>query len=88
MKAHFMGRDTGIPGNNWSGHEFNSTLDFSVSFPSGAVACSGNWKYTQVPTTPFACGAEGVEFALSPTSAGTFSETAFTLTVTKTETDA
>src|SRR4051812_21537543 len=84
MDVHFMGRDTGLPGNTWpESSKFNSTLDFTVSLPTGDVACSGSWKEKEVPTTPIACAAEGVEFQLSPTSAGILTEAAFTLTVRK-----
>ncbi|KAF2107805.1 hypothetical protein BDV96DRAFT_471333, partial [Lophiotrema nucula] len=89
LKVHFMGRDTGLPGNQWpDSAKFNSTLDFTVSLPDGPVTCHGDWIYTQVPTTPFTCSSANVEFQLGPTSAGTLTETAFVLSVTRTETDA
>jgi hypothetical protein len=83
IDLHFMGSNSGLPGGTWpDSAKFNSTIDFTVAFPSGSVACSGNWKYQQVPTTPITC-APGVEFQLSPTAAGTLNEATFTLTVRK-----
>ncbi|KAF2744898.1 hypothetical protein M011DRAFT_428059 [Sporormia fimetaria CBS 119925] len=75
ISVHFMGRDTGLPGNTWPEYaKFNSTLDFTVEFPTGPVACSGNWEYTKVPTTPFMCeqgpGGAAVQFTLAPTEKG------------------
>jgi hypothetical protein len=81
MDVHFMGRDTGIPGNTWpEDRKFNTTLDFTVIFPTFERQCSANWIYQQVPTTTQSCG-DGVTFQLSPTPAGTFSDSTWTLTI-------
>jgi hypothetical protein len=81
MDVHFMGRDTGIPGNTWpEDRKFNTTLDFTVIFPTFERQCSANWIYQQVPTTTQSCG-DGVTFQLSPTPAGAFSDSTWTLTI-------
>jgi hypothetical protein len=85
MNVHLMGRDTGIPGNTWpDDRKFNTTLDFTLNTPSAEVQCSANWKYQEVSTAEWACGdATGVSFHLGPTSAGTLSDAAWTLTITE-----
>jgi hypothetical protein len=85
MAVHFMGRDTGIPGNTWpDDRKFNTTLDFTLTTPSSEVQCSANWKYQEVSTAEWTCGgATGVSFYLSPTPAGVLSDSTWTLTVTK-----
>jgi hypothetical protein len=85
MDVHFMGRDTGIPGNTWPDSEkFNTTLDFTLTTPSSEVQCSANWKYQAVSTAEWTCGdATGVSFHLSPTPDGTFYDAAWTLTITE-----
>jgi hypothetical protein len=81
MDVHFMGRDTGIPGNTWpEDRKFNTTLDFTVIFPTFEQHCSANWTYQQVPTTKQSCG-DDVTFQLSPTPAGAFSDSTWTLTI-------
>jgi hypothetical protein len=81
MNVHFMGRDTGIPGNTWPDSEkFNTTLDFTLTTPSSEVQCSANWKYQ----AEWTCGdATGVSFHLSPTPEGTLYDATWTLTVTE-----
>jgi hypothetical protein len=85
MNVHFMGRDTGIPGNQWpESSKFNTTLDFTLTLPSSTVLCSANWVYQQVSTAEWACGnGTGVSFHLGPTSAGTLYDSTWALTVTK-----
>jgi hypothetical protein len=81
MDVHFMGRDTGIPGNTWpEDRKFNTTLDFTVIFPTFERQCSVNWKYQQVPTSKQSCG-DDVTFQLSPTPAGEFLDSTWTLTI-------
>jgi hypothetical protein len=85
MNVHFMGRDTGIPGNTWpEDRKFNTTLDFTLATPSAEVQCSANWKYQEVSTAEWACGdATGVSFHLSPTPAGVLADASWTLTITE-----
>jgi hypothetical protein len=86
MNVHLMGRDTGIPGNEWpENRKFNTTLDFTLALPSSTVQCSANWVYQQVSTDEWTCGnATDVTFHLGPTSAGTLNDITYALTVTKT----
>jgi hypothetical protein len=81
MAVHFMGRDTGIPGNTWpDDRKFNTTLAFTLNTPSSTVQCSAYWKYQQISTAEWPCG-DGVSFHLSPTPEGTFTDAEWTLTV-------
>jgi hypothetical protein len=83
MAVHFMGRDTGIPGNTWpDDRKFNTTLSFTLDQPTSSVNCAANWEYQKVSTAEWQCG-DGVSFHLSPTPDGSFSDSQWTLTVSR-----
>jgi hypothetical protein len=84
MKVHFMGRDTGIPGNTWpDDRKFNTTLDFTLDLPSSEVQCSANWKYQEISTAEWPCSDSSVSFHLSPLPSGAFTDAQWTLTITE-----
>jgi hypothetical protein len=83
MKVHFMGRDTGLPGNTWpDSQKFNTVLAFQLDLPGSSVNCSANWEYQKISTAEWQCGS-GVSFHLSPTPAGAFTDAQWTLTVSR-----
>ncbi|KAF2177213.1 hypothetical protein K469DRAFT_720907 [Zopfia rhizophila CBS 207.26] len=88
MNVHFMGRDTGIPGNGWPDWaKFDTTLDFKVDFPFSQVSCSASWPEKNLPTSEIPCESENTMFQLSPVPSGDFHEAAFTLSVRRTDVD-
>ncbi|KAL5117875.1 hypothetical protein ACEQ8H_004193 [Pleosporales sp. CAS-2024a] len=85
MKVHFMGRDTGIPGNTWpDSAKFNTTLDFTLDLPDSQVQCSANWTYQAISTAVWSCTDNTITFQLSPTPDGALADAQWTLTITET----
>ncbi|KAF2201693.1 hypothetical protein GQ43DRAFT_370825 [Delitschia confertaspora ATCC 74209] len=91
MNMHFMGSNTGLPGNTWpDDKKFDTTLDFTISFPdTTSTKCSTSWKYTSVPLDmAVACEAEsGVAFVLTEGMGGKTSEANWGLGVRKVVSD-